>query len=267
MTASTTARTERHRRPSRFIQVTVSSLLLLAAPPPARADETSDMCLADSIEGQVLKRLGRLTRAREHLEQCAEAACEDAMRVRCARWRDEVRAATPVLVIRTVDDEGTPIGDAAVRLDGALIDPSGAVPVDPGPHELRAEHAGRRFVTTLEPKAGPQSVVATIDLRSSVPTRPTPTLFYFLGGASTVGLLAFGALSIAAQVQANHLDATCKPFCDTTDRPALVTTEVGADVGLGIGVAAALAATVVYLVRPVVSKEVRLTDNGLSVAF
>jgi hypothetical protein len=267
MTASTTARTKQRRPPCRVTQVTASILLLLAAPPPARADETSDMCLADSIEGQVLKRLGRLTRAREHLEQCAEAACEDAMRVRCASWRDDVRAATPVLVIRTVDDQGAPVADAAVRLDGALIDTSAPVPVDPGPHELRAEHAGRRFVTTLEPKAGPQSVVATIDLRSSVPTRPTPTLFYFLVGTSTVGLLAFGALSVATQVQADHLDAACKPYCDTSDRPPLVATEVGADVGLGIGVAAALAATVVYLVRPVVSKEVRLTDNGLSVAF
>ena len=188
------------------------------------------------------------------------------MRVRCAKWRDEVRAATPVLTIRPVDDRGQAIRDAVVRVDGALVDPAGPVPVDPGPHELRADHAGRRFVTTLDPRPGAQEVTATIDLRDRVETRPAPAAFFALGATAAAGLLAYGGFGIATLVEAGKLDA-CSPFCDPSSRGPLQATEVAADVGLGVGVAAALAATLVYLARPTVLREVRLGAGGLGYRF
>jgi hypothetical protein len=245
----------------------LATVLVLASSRGAKADETSDLCLADSIEGQVLKTHGRLTRAREHLERCAEPACEAHMRARCAQWRDEVSAATPVLKIHPVDDLGNAIPDATVRLDGAIIDPSQPVPLDIGPHELRAEHAGRHVVLSLlEPKPGPQDVNVAIDLRSTVPTRPPPTTFWVLGGAATAGVVAFAAFGIATLAQANHL-SSCTSFCDPSAKTPLEATETGADVGLTIAVAAGLAATVVYLVRPTVLKDVRFTSRSLTWTF
>jgi hypothetical protein len=239
----------------------------LGVPGTAHADETSDLCLADSIEGQVLKAHGRFTRAREHLERCAAPACEENMRTRCAAWRDEVVAKTPVLQIHAQDDRGHAIDDVVVRLDGAVIDPSRPVPLDQGPHAVRADHAGRHFELSLpEPKPGVQDVIATIDLRDRVPTRPTPPSFWLLSGTAGAGFLAFGAFGVATLVQESNLRA-CSPYCDASGKGPLQATEIGADIGLGIGVAAALAATFAYLARSTVMKEVRIGSQGVLWAF
>lgn len=166
-----------------------------------------------------------------------------------------------------MDDRGTPIPDAVVRLDGAIVDPSQPVPLDVGSHALRADHAGRHFELSLvDAKPGPQDVVATIDLRMSVATRPTPKAFWLLGGTSALGFLALGAFGIATLVQESNLQV-CSPFCDVSAKGTLQATEVGADIGLGIGIAGAVAATFVYFVRPTVMREVRLSNRGVTWAF
>jgi hypothetical protein len=243
----------------------LSTLLTLA--PSSHADDASNLCLADSIEGQVLKTNGRLTQAREYLERCAAPACEPNIRARCAEWRDEVIAKTPVLQIHPEDDLGRPLADVVVRIDGLIVDPAKPVPLDLGSHELRAEHAGRRFELLLpDPKPGVRDIKATIDLRSQVPARPVSSWVWVLGTTAAVGLVAFGAFSVATLVQQNDLQV-CSPYCDPSSKPPLQATEVGADIGLGIGVAAALAATFVYVARPTVMREVRLSSRGVTWAF
>ena len=240
--------------------------VVLAMPDEARADEASDLCLADSIEGQVLKNHGQLTRAREYLVRCSEAPCDERMRARCAQWRDELLAATPVLSIRTLDDLGQPVRESTTRLDGALIDPAKPVDVDPGSHELRVEHAGRVAVLSLEPKPGPQPVTLTLDLRDKVPARPTPRAVYWLAGTTGVALASLAALSIGTLVQQSNLRG-CSPYCSPSTQGTLDGIEVGADLSLGVAAAAALGAAIVYLARPTVFKDVRLTYRAVTWTF
>src|SRR5215472_8320471 len=129
----------------------------------ARADEDSDLCFADSIEGQVLRAHGHLIRAREHLALCARPVCEEHMRQRCAEWLTQVEPTIPVLRLQVQDDRGTSLPSAIVRLDGAVVDPASPIPVDPGPHELRADYANRRTVVSIKPSPGAQTQVVSID--------------------------------------------------------------------------------------------------------
>jgi hypothetical protein len=171
-----------------------------------------------------------------------------------------------LLRIRTVDDRGVAVSDARVRIDGVLIDASTVVPVNPGPHEVRAQYAGRQVVLSIEPKPGVQDVVATLDLRTQVPTRPTPTSFYIVGTSALVGLAAFGVFGIASLVQAGELNV-CSPYCQVSNRSPLEATEVGADVSLAVSAAAVLGAMVAYLVRPTVFKHLRLSGPGVAWTF
>jgi hypothetical protein len=265
MTASTTVGTRRGPL-RRGLPALVVALVACSTSRPAPAQEP-DICLADSIEGQVLKSHGRLTRAREHLERCADPSCEEHMRARCASWLAEVVATIPVLTIEVVDDRGQPIPDAVVRLDGAIVDPSRPLPLDLGPHVVRADHAGRSFeLSMVDSKPGVHDIRAVIDLRGATPTRPTPSSVWALVGASAVGWAGLGAFGIATLEQEGSLRA-CAPYCDASRRTPLEISETGADVALAVGAAAALVATFLYFTRPTVMKEVRLSEKGMAWAF
>jgi hypothetical protein len=232
----------------------------------AFADETSDLCLAGSLQGQILRSHGRLTLAREHLEECARPECEEAMRTRCAQWLGEVRAEIPILAVHVVDDRRGPIAAAVVHLDGSLVDASQPFPVDPGRHEVRADYAGRRAVVTVDTRPGEQEVVPQLDLRSSVPERPVSTATFVSGAVSLAGFVALAAFGTAALVQQGSL-SQCMPFCDSSHRGSLEAFEDAADIGLGVGIAGLLAGTIFYLTRPTVAKEVRIGARGVAWDF
>jgi hypothetical protein len=257
MTASTTA--------SSVATLLFAAACVLAAC-PASADEASDLCFADSIEGQVLRDHGKLTKAAPHLEQCAQPQCEEAMRTRCAQWLSDVRKEVPVVAVRVVDDRGEAVPGAVVRLDGTVVDASATFPLDPGRHELRAAFAGRDAIVTFDTRPGSQEVQAVVDLRKKVFERPISTPAYVAGGVALAGLIAFGALGAASLVEVGHL-SSCTPYCEASSRPPLVATQDTADVALGVGVAGALAATILYLARPTVAKEIRIGAGGVSWAF
>ena len=116
-------------------------LWLLVASPPARADD-GEICLASSIQGQVLRQSGRLLRAREHLAECAKDKCDLAMRERCAAWLKDAEAKTPRLLLTIEDDRGQALPLADVHVDGMLTS-AREVELDPGRHVVRADFAGR----------------------------------------------------------------------------------------------------------------------------
>jgi hypothetical protein len=188
------------------------------------------------------------------------------MRVRCAQWLVEVRAAIPVIAVHVVDDRRAAIDGAVVRLDGSLIDATQELPVDPGRHELRADYGGRRGLVAFDTTPGRQEVVAIVDLQATAYARPIPTPAFVSAGVSLAGFLGFAAFGVATLVQQGSL-AQCAPYCDASQRTPLQTTEVGADIGLGVGVVGFVAATVFYFARPTVPRAVRVDGRGVTWDF
>jgi len=248
------------------IPMLVAISLLAGATSHARADETADVCLADSIEGQVLRNHGRLVRAREHLAQCSRTECEEAIRKRCSEWLDQANAALPRVSIRVVDDRGLPLPEAVVRLDGTPVDVAAPLAVDPGSHAIEATYRGRKATSTLQAVAGSQEVSLTIDLRKTVYERPVPLATYVSGAVALAGFIAFGALGTASLVQVDEL-TQCSPYCDASRKAPIQTLEISADIALGVGVTALVAGTVFFLARPSVASQVHIGARGLSWAF
>jgi hypothetical protein len=238
-----------------------------ATPAPAAADE---ICLASSIEGQVLRRSGRLLRARELFVECARDVCEKPMRERCALWRSEVEARTPHLSLRVNDDRGLPVPGAQLHVDGqeVTLAPGAAtlLEVDPGKHVARANFAGRRELAEVDVTEGTRSLALTLDLRTRLDTRPTPALVYGLGATFGAAAIAFGIFGTSALVQAGHL-GDCQPYCAADRKAPFDTAVVGSDVSAGLGAAALLGAVIVYLARPTVTREVRVSSRGVAWDF
>lgn len=238
------------------------ALAALLASAPARADDTEDMCIASSLEGQVLQRAGRLERARARFAECARPECAAARTAGpCASWEAAVTPRIPRLEVRVVDDLGAPLPAAEVLLDGATL-AARATSVDPGHHVVRASFAGRTAQQELDVKEGATPVVVLrVDLARRVPERPTPTWVLLSGGLALAGFATAGVLGATTLATERDLEG-CRPWCDPSRRSDLTTPAIGADVALGVGIVATAAAVVGYLIRPTRERVERVTAEG-----
>ena len=230
---------------------------------PARADDAEDHCIASSLEGQILRRAGRLERARARYAECALDVCKSAgTDVKCTEWLREVEPQIPHLTFVIVDDRGAALPQAEVLLDGARLERALRVSVDPGHHTVRASLLGRTTTVELDVGLREDRVVrVVVDQRRIVPERPTPTWVLGAGAASLVGLggvALFGGLTLAKE---RELDA-CKPICNSRDEAPLTRTAIAADVSLGVFVTFAAGAIIGYLTRPTLEQDVRLRDEA-----
>ncbi|MBI4704893.1 MAG: hypothetical protein HY744_27630 [Deltaproteobacteria bacterium] len=123
---------------------------------PAGEGEPLARCVHAFGEAQRLRREGKLRASRAELLACARSECPSVLVERCVPWLRELDAALPSIVVAARDEAGADTTQVRVieggvvlaeRLDGR------ALPLDPGPHELRFEHPGavpveRRLVLT-----------------------------------------------------------------------------------------------------------------------
>jgi hypothetical protein len=122
-----------------------AALAALAAAPVARADP-ADECIAAAEQAQPLKHDGKLKAARDRLRVCTRPECPAVIRADCTRWLAEVEATAPSIVVHATDASGGDLADVRVFVDGQLAASSldgRDVAIDPGPHALRFEHAGK----------------------------------------------------------------------------------------------------------------------------
>jgi hypothetical protein len=234
---------------------------------PAAADPF-DACVSAYEQGQVDRAHDKLIKARSELLSCTESACPAAIRKDCSRWLDEVDAAMPTVVVEAHAANGTDVTDFRVLVDGVALASASqgkAVPIDPGVHVVRYEtrdgprveqkitiregEKNRRLHVDFPAPDAPRSSAAPLPVPPPPTTsRPTPPLVFVLGGVGLVGVGSFAAFGIWSKVSESKLnDSGCKPHCDVN---AVFREEVAADVSLGIGAAALIAATIVYLARP-----------------
>jgi hypothetical protein len=238
-------------------------MILLAAPSAARADDTEDLCIAASLEGQVLRRNNRLEKAHERFADCAIAACVPAgTQAKCAAWAAEVEPLIPRVAIQVVDDRSAALPRAEVLLDGARVPIARDVAVDPGHHGLQATYLGRSTRLDFDVQAGERrNARLVIDLRRVVRERPVPAWTLGLGAAAAVGTVAFALFGNLTLARERDLDA-CKPYCDPADRPRLVTYAAIADVSLILAAGTAVGALVTYFARPTREHVERITPES-----
>jgi hypothetical protein len=186
----------------------------------------------------------------------------------------DARIPTVILVVRDASKHDVP--NAKVLLDGKpwkqRID-GREVPLDPGPHALRFEAAGKqpveesytinerekgRFIEVqlldAAPSATPPAILPTPSSppTSETATAPVPPLRWVFGGVAVAGFAVstfFGVSGLSARADANRCKGSCTQHqVDTVNQRLLA-----ADIALGVGVVAAAAAVWVYLARPTAS--------------
>ena len=220
-----------------------------------RAQERQD-CLDAYESSQQHRQEGKLQAARDELLICVQSACPDFVRPDCERWLGEVNELLPTVVVAAKGPDGADTSEVRVSVDGQVVaerlDGRG-IPMDPGPHQLRFEHAG------APPKE--QAIVVQQGVKNRViavnwappapapepapppppPERGQPVVAYVLGGLGIAALGSFAAFAILGKREADDLNARCGDgappggVCTQDEIDATRTKLVVADVSLGVG--------------------------------
>lgn len=240
----------------------VAWVVLDAAPSAAADSAPVDPCFAAPVEGQKLQREGKLLEARERFAFCARDTCPSVIVGDCARWMSDVEAASPSVVALARDAQHHDVLDVHVSIDGKPpVDlTSRAISLDPGAHRLVFQHPGSPDAAVdvmLREGEKNREVAAMFDTGAvavSPPReapgveRPVPASAWIAGGVGVLGLASFatfGALGVSAR-GSDHCDTGCtQSQKDAVDSKYLI-----ANISLGVGVVALGAAAWFYFTRP-----------------
>ncbi len=270
---------------TRFVAALAACLALASvggARPAFAADSAQKAaCLRSSEEGQRLRAAGRLREARVSFLVCAKDQCPAVVRDDCAQWTSEVTEGMPSVVFAARDQDGHPITNVSVEVDGEVLAThldGTPLLLDPGEHHMRFAHQGSRSAEqTVTLTKGEKKRLLTIELEAPSgapsepePPRPTPVLVTQTttgvpvapapgpkGAARYAGPIAFGGagvvalgigtyLLVHASSDVSTLEGSCSPYCghDAVDR--LRTRALAGDILLGVGATSVLAAGYLY---------------------
>lgn len=236
---------------------------------PAHAAGGKQACFDAYPEAQKLRKAGKLRAARAQLVTCSQDACPTAVKKDCTQWLGDVTAELPSVLIAATDPSGADTAAVRVLVDGDVVAErldGKPIELDPGEHALRFEHAGkvveqsvvirqseknRKLTASFAPKSAP-AVTTTTQPPPAPPSeapRPTPTSVYVLGGVGVVSLAVGTYFYFAQKSLHDDLTGRCAPACSPDEVSPLKTKQTIAGVGAGVGVAALVAATVLYVSR------------------
>lgn len=243
-------------------RATAVALLSLAVMAPERARAQAPdrkACIAAADEGQKLRDDGKLTAAREKFITCAAKGCPAVIAKECTQWLEDAERETPSVTFRALDEQGKELLDVQVSVDGAVVAQSieaRAIPLDPGEHVLRFE---RRDGTSVEGKVllrpGEKNRILELAFQpAAAPAAPEPPpppgpapaparklqipLLGWVGaGVAVAGGVTAAVFAISANDDKSRLRSTCAPACPESERDAIDTKILLANVGLGLGVA------------------------------
>ena len=222
----------------------------------ARADQKT--CFDAPVEGQQLRKAGKLHDAREKFLACAQKTCPTEIVDDCVKWASEVDAALPSVVVNARDAQGRDLDGATVSIDGGSFGPIGtrAIRLDPDKHRVTVRTAagveGSRDLTLRE---GEKERVVTLVfgargiLESTPPSpRAVPTYVWIVGGIGAVATLSFAVFGTLGLI--TRSSAHCDTGCFESDKSVVDTEFLVADVSLATGVVALGVAAVLYFTRP-----------------
>ena len=207
----------------------------------ARADDAKEKCANSYDQAQKLKREGKLKEARKELVVCGSEKCPSVLVPYCVQMLKDVDDATPTVLIVAHDEKGQSIDDVRVIVDGEVVAEKldgRAMPINPGSHMFRLEHAGapawedkvlvtegehgHRIEPTFGVKQGQSNGASTTgplaptkassSSSSSAPSSSFPVwpigLSFGIGGA---GLILGGVTGGLAFSTKSSLDSACHP--------------------------------------------------------
>lgn len=239
----------------------------LAIASSASAEPSIDECLSSSEDGQRERDEGRYLRARASFATCASNACPAVVQRDCASWLLEVDDGMPSLVFVARDGRGVDLADVVVRMDGAVLTTrldGKPVAVDPGDHAFTFAAGGRaveqRAIVHVGEKnrvlrvtiGAPSSDDAADEPRAAPSGHRVPFGSVVLGGVALASLGSAAVLWWTARSDLDSLESRpCAQTktCDADDVRSVRTRLILGDVLAGVGVAAAGAATLLWLTR------------------
>ncbi len=240
------------------LSLSLGAALVLVAP-PARADAT---CISAYEQTQTLRKDGRPLASKAQAMICSRESCPALLTKDCTKWLAELDAIIPSVVLDPRTPAGALRADVRVKLDGApLSEKIDGKPLrlEPGSHTFAFEAEGAALVErTLVLKEGDKNLKVTVTLAAPVSPpnegaktteRPIPIGVWIFGGASVVALATSAVFAIDGLGKKSDLDK-CKPRCAGSDVDAMSSSFTLADVALGAGVMAGVAAVYLFLTRP-----------------
>jgi hypothetical protein len=223
-------------------------------PVAAAKEPDRDACVQAYVDGQASRNQGRLLRARELLELCANESCPGMIKRDCTQWLADVRAATPSLVLTARDTGGADVADATAELDGRPLPLDGRdVDVDPGSHSVQLSRPGSPPVTqTVVLAEGERrrrvsatfAVPVVVPVIEAAPAR-LPAVSVLSGAIGLLGWCDFAVFGIVGAIDRSH--SGCDVGCGSADYGRVHGELVAADVGLVVGVVATGVAVTTWL--------------------
>lgn len=232
-----------------------------------QAEPGREQCLDAHRSAQELKQNGKLLEAQDHLRVCSSASCPGVVITDCGSWIADLEQTTPSMIFE-IRLDGKEALEAKVLVDGQPVhDRAHAHKVNPGRHAVRVELSpfdaheedvvlaeGQRMrLISVEFSAKPRESGPSAASASTPPkllVRPTPGIVYPLVALGVVGLGSFGTFTYLGTMEQDELEETCAPNCSDERMKRMKLWYAIGDISAGVGAAALLGATIVYLARP-----------------
>lgn len=236
------------------------------------AQDDKQACLSSYASSQKQRNKGALLAARKQLLVCSRNVCPGPVVKDCMEWLTDVDANLSSVVFAVSDASGHDIVNARVTAQQELITDTTdghAVLLDPGMYEFQIEADGyERAESTVimhqaeknrmvrvqlkrPPSAAPRKFTlkfqpepATVPASAPAVDHPFPVVTTVLAGVALAGVGTFAYLGVRGLNtlhEARRCQANCRRTIDSGTRDYVV-----ADIGLGVAIAAAVSAALVY---------------------
>ena len=234
----------------------------------ALAQAPVEACSSAYARGQQERLAGRLYTARAAFIECSAPSCPGPTAADCTRWRTEVEADLPTVLLHVADAQGSPIPGLRVFADGVGIPATewaSPLILEAGPHDLRFEAPGFETLqlekalrpsdrevevaVTLRPPAATAPATPPVSADHTAGSRGVPAASVVLAG---LGVLALGGalyFGLQAQGQYRDLQQSCAPRCSQSASDSVYAKAVVSDVALATALAAFGVSAWVYFSR------------------
>jgi hypothetical protein len=249
-------------------------------------------CAAAYRSAQEQEESNHLVEATELWLACTKPTCATPLQRACMAKHAQMQLDIPTIVPMAIDAKGAPWLDVQVKMDGeqlaAHID-GRAIAVNPGMHEftfiadgnvistqkiLVAQGQRNRMVSvSLRPEKGADqpegSLVAGAGTDAAADTSPKthiPGLSWALGGVGLVGIGGYALLTTWGRKDNDKL-GQCSPACPQSTVDHIHKLYMGADISLGVGIAALGAAYWAYALKRSANEEAEPAPTREAVVF